>query len=146
MTAPMNQFMTDEYVLAYHGPLLYEARVSLSVIFIPLLGSLQPSLREYGCGEGCWRIDLTGRELDWAEYIIGNGWTTLLHPLQGVETDVRVSSSPFYSSPFSSTPPPPHCSRLPSLSSRIGDEKWTDGQMGRMGPGSPPTKIERSRI
>jgi hypothetical protein len=29
MTAPMNQFMTDEYVLAYHGPLLYEARVSL---------------------------------------------------------------------------------------------------------------------
>ena len=27
MTAQMNQFMTDEYVLAYHGPLLYEARV-----------------------------------------------------------------------------------------------------------------------
>lgn len=24
----MNQFTTDEYVLAYHGPLLYEARVS----------------------------------------------------------------------------------------------------------------------
>ena len=23
-----NQFTTDEYVLAYHGPLLYEARVS----------------------------------------------------------------------------------------------------------------------
>lgn len=32
MTAPMNQFMTDEYVLAYHGPLLYEARVSLVLI------------------------------------------------------------------------------------------------------------------
>lgn len=26
----MNQFTTDEYVLAYHGPLLYEARVSQS--------------------------------------------------------------------------------------------------------------------
>ena len=28
MAQSMNQFMTDEYVLAYHGPLLYEARVS----------------------------------------------------------------------------------------------------------------------
>jgi hypothetical protein len=28
MATPMNQFMADEYVLAYHGPLLYEARVS----------------------------------------------------------------------------------------------------------------------
>jgi len=26
----MNQFMTDEYVLAYHGPLLYEARILLA--------------------------------------------------------------------------------------------------------------------
>lgn len=34
--APMNQFMTDEYVLAYHGPLLYEARVSTPTsIFTP---------------------------------------------------------------------------------------------------------------
>jgi hypothetical protein len=28
MSEQSNQFMTDEYVLAYHGPLLYEARVS----------------------------------------------------------------------------------------------------------------------
>lgn len=30
MSAPVgtNQFTADEYVLAYHGPLLYEARVS----------------------------------------------------------------------------------------------------------------------
>jgi hypothetical protein len=28
MTGLVNQFTTDEYVLAYHGPLLYEARVS----------------------------------------------------------------------------------------------------------------------
>jgi hypothetical protein len=34
MTAPMNQFMTDEYVLAYHGPLLYEARVSVPIVII----------------------------------------------------------------------------------------------------------------
>ena len=34
----MNQFMTDEYVLAYHGPLLYEARVSLTLV--PNLSSL----------------------------------------------------------------------------------------------------------
>jgi hypothetical protein len=33
--APMNQFMTDEYVLAYHGPLLYEARVSHPISIIP---------------------------------------------------------------------------------------------------------------
>ena len=26
----MNQFMTDEYVLGFHGPLLYEARVRIS--------------------------------------------------------------------------------------------------------------------
>jgi hypothetical protein len=30
----MNQFMTDEYVLAYHGPLLYEARVSVPIVII----------------------------------------------------------------------------------------------------------------
>ncbi|KAI9636874.1 MRG-domain-containing protein [Dioszegia hungarica] len=31
MTAPgINQFTTDEYVLAYHGPLLYEARILLA--------------------------------------------------------------------------------------------------------------------
>jgi len=30
MAAQMNQFMTDEYVLAYHGPLLYEARILLA--------------------------------------------------------------------------------------------------------------------
>lgn len=30
MAQSMNQFMTDEYVLAYHGPLLYEARILLA--------------------------------------------------------------------------------------------------------------------
>ncbi|GFZ47221.1 Chromatin modification-related protein EAF3 [Saitozyma sp. JCM 24511] len=30
MATPMNQFMADEYVLAYHGPLLYEARILLA--------------------------------------------------------------------------------------------------------------------
>jgi hypothetical protein len=103
----MNQFMTDEYVLAYHGPLLYEARVCLFIIFIPLLWSLWPNLRECGRGEVRWRIDLTGRELDWAEYVIGHSRTTLLHPLQGVETDVCVSS------PSSSTSPPPSPAPFP---------------------------------
>lgn len=28
MAGTVPQFMVDEYVLAYHGPLLYEARVS----------------------------------------------------------------------------------------------------------------------
>jgi hypothetical protein len=38
MTAPStNQFMTDEYVLAYHGPLIYEARVSRLVSIVPPL-------------------------------------------------------------------------------------------------------------
>ena len=39
MAANMNQFMTDEYVLAYHGPLLYEARVSGLVSILDPLGS-----------------------------------------------------------------------------------------------------------
>ncbi|WWD21256.1 hypothetical protein CI109_105740 [Kwoniella shandongensis] len=29
-SSPTNQFMNDEYVLAYHGPLLYEARIILA--------------------------------------------------------------------------------------------------------------------
>lgn len=37
MAANMNQFMADEYVLAYHGPLLYEARVSPSFILFTSL-------------------------------------------------------------------------------------------------------------
>ncbi|ORY33051.1 chromatin modification-related protein EAF3 [Naematelia encephala] len=45
MTQPMNQFMTDEYVLAYHGPLLYEARILLAENWTEsttLLGSTGP--------------------------------------------------------------------------------------------------------
>ncbi|KAK4689372.1 mortality factor 4-like protein 1, partial [Tremellales sp. Uapishka_1] len=41
----MNQFMTDEYVLAYHGPLLYEARILLAENWTEantLLGSIGP--------------------------------------------------------------------------------------------------------
>lgn len=46
MAANMNQFMTDEYVLAYHGPLLYEARVS------GLIPILDPLIYFWGCFQG----------------------------------------------------------------------------------------------
>lgn len=44
MATNMNQFMTDEYVLAYHGPLLYEARVSYPRSIVNLSGSFVQSL------------------------------------------------------------------------------------------------------
>jgi hypothetical protein len=48
MTSQMNLFMTDEYVLAYHGPLLYEARVSSFFPFFRLLSCFSPSLGMIG--------------------------------------------------------------------------------------------------
>lgn len=37
MAGAVPQFMVDEYVLAYHGPLLYEARVSHPFSRIPCI-------------------------------------------------------------------------------------------------------------
>lgn len=37
MAGTVPQFMVDEYVLAYHGPLLYEARVSPPFDRIPCI-------------------------------------------------------------------------------------------------------------
>jgi len=65
--APMNQFMTDEYVLAYHGPLLYEARVSHSFNIISRRLSCFGWSLEIGWGKERFSeliIDLIGRELD----------------------------------------------------------------------------------
>ncbi|WVQ81183.1 hypothetical protein IAT38_003305 [Cryptococcus sp. DSM 104549] len=45
MASPVPQFMNDEYVLAYHGPLLYEARVILAEVWDEsntLLGTVGP--------------------------------------------------------------------------------------------------------
>ena len=57
MTAPStNQFMTDEYVLAYHGPLIYEARVSCPTTILTIFRCSGEDLSGLRVGDRAGRL------------------------------------------------------------------------------------------
>ena len=103
MTSQMNQFMTDEYVLAYHGPLLYEARVShRQSNHILIHCSLRAHKASAGGVEPQAHFPLSdhaGRKLDRIEHTSGNNRSSLLHPLQRMETNVSDLPAPPISAP-----------------------------------------------
>lgn len=94
--------MTDEYVLAYHGPLLYEARVSgLKTLSYPIPCFCCCFRDECGGEESLMLTktffaasvtDFTLWELDGEQYFVGICWSPLLYPLQRLETDVSRSA------------------------------------------------------
>ncbi len=96
MTTPMNKFMTDEYVLAYHGPIALRGPSKLFSNDPCTLTLLCAKSRDDRVRMSSWCAD------GYAQILLAENWTeqtpywalsaTLLHSLQGLEADVGRST------------------------------------------------------